>query len=229
MKNTSFVVEIAGPAGAGKSTLTKALSECDRSIKVGMYPYTRDIRNLPFYFYNSVRLLPTFRSFQRCCQKFTRSQYAVMTILEGWPDLLRKQNKFDPAVWLLDQGPVYMLSDLLRSSSDTFAETAQAWWNRTCLEWGSLLNLVICLDAPDAVLLERVRQREKYHGFKQNTDQQAVNFLNRCRQTQNAILNSLHRSSTGPDIICFNTSQISLIDITQSILVLLRKMENRPI
>jgi thymidylate kinase len=230
MKQSLFVVEIVGPAGAGKSTLTKALSECDANIQVGVYPYTRDVRNLPFFLYNAMPLLPMFISFyrDRRHQKLTRSQQAVMTILQGWPRLLRQMSHGNRDIVILDQGPVYMLSDLLRSGPSNLREIAPFWWHRTCQEWGNLLSAVISLDAPDTLLLERVRHREKYHGFKRDTDQQAIRFLDRCRQTQAETLSSLNANSTGLTVVCFDTSQSSLPDVAQSTLTLFRHyMDNK--
>ena len=221
MKQSLFV-EVAGPAGSGKSTLTKALSESCTNIQAGVYPFTRDPRNLPFFLKNAIPLLPIFISLylRRRDQRLKRSHQAVMTILQGWPRLLRQKTGTDGNIVILDQGPVYMLSDLLRFGPRNLRQIAPSWWNRTCQEWGSLLNLVICLDAPDAVLLERVRRREKYHGFKRDTDQQAINFLDRCRKTQNETLNCLHGNSTGPTVVYFDTSQASLVDVAQSALTL---------
>ncbi len=221
MKQSLFV-EVAGPAGSGKSTLTKALSESCANIQVGAYPFTRDLRNLPFFLKNAIPLLPIFISLylRGGDQRLRRSQLAVMIILQGWPRLLRQMSSTDGNIVILDQGPVYMLSDLLRFGPSNLRQIAPSWWSRTCQEWGDLLNLVICLDAPDPILLDRVRRREKDHGFKRDTDQQAINFLDRCRKTQNETLNCLHGNSTGPTLIDFDTSQASLVNVAQNALTL---------
>jgi thymidylate kinase len=224
-----LVVEVSGPAGAGKSTLTKALCGYDSNIQIGMYPYTRDVRNIPFFLYNMIPLSSLFFSFYRrgLTRKLTRNQQAVMAILQGWPRLLRKTHSKGGNIVILDQGPVYMFSDLLRFGPSNFRQIAGSWWDRTCHDWGNLLNIVVCLDAPDLVLLERVRCREKDHGFKRDTDAQAINFLERCRQTQDATLTCMCQNSKGPTVVCFDTSKASLADVAQSTLALLRRMENK--
>lgn len=220
-------VELAGPAGSGKSTLTKALSECDTNIQIGAYPYTRDVRNLPFFLHNAIPLIPIFISLHRhgLNRKLTRGQQVTMIILQGWPWLLRQTCRADGNIVILDQGPVHMLSDLLRFGPNNLRQIASSWWDRTCQEWGNLLHVVVCLDAPDAVLLDRVRHREKDHGLKHGTDLQAIQFLDRCRKTQDSTLACMQRNSHGPTVVCFNTSEISLADIVQSTFTLLRNME----
>ncbi len=225
MSRSSFLIELAGPAGSGKSTVAKALSKSDVNIEVLAYPNVRHIRNLPFLLCNALWLVPVFVAFhaRRYDRPLTRRQQAIMVILRGWHRQLRKREDSCGAVILLDQGPVYMLSDLLRFGPRKLRQVAPDWWDTTCREWANILDLVICLDAPDAVLLERVRGREKDHGFKRDTDMQAIGFLERCRQTQDATLASMHAACSKPMVARFDTSQASLNDILDGALSLIRQ------
>ena len=55
----------------------------------------------------------------------------------------------------------------LRADPATAARRAAArWWQQTLTAWGSLLDVVVWLDASDAVLLERIDARDKEHRLK---------------------------------------------------------------
>jgi hypothetical protein len=69
-----------------------------------------------------------------------------------------------------------MLAELLRHGLSNLPDIASKWWEHVCSDWANLLDMVICLDAPDAILLQRNRTREKSHGIKKNDDQWAANF-----------------------------------------------------
>lgn len=222
MKNRSLIIELAGPAGSGKSTLTKALSKSNGKIQIGAIPKIRDIRDLPFFVWNMISLIPTFLTIyhNKKQDSFTRRQIVNMAILEGWYRRLRAMRSNDGKVIILDQGPVHILSDLQRFGPKNLNSMIPRWWNKTCQVWVDTLNIVICLDAPDSVLLNRIRSRAKNHGCKSETDEKAISFLNKCRTTQEKTLASMHFNSSGPEVICFDTSQVSLNEATEKILAL---------
>ena len=59
-KKTHKIIEIIGPAGAGKTSLAKILGE-NTSIKiVNQAPYYRQLGDTPFFIKNSLSILPTF-------------------------------------------------------------------------------------------------------------------------------------------------------------------------
>jgi adenylate kinase family enzyme len=222
MKNRSLIIELAGPAGSGKSTLTKALSKSNGNIQIGAIPKIRDTRDLPFFVWNMISLIPAFLTIyhNKKQDSFTRRQIVNMAILEGWPRRLRAMRSNDGKVIILDQGPVHILSDLQRFGPKNLNSMIPRWWNNTCQVWVDTLNIVICLDAPDSVLLNRIRSRAKNHGCKNETDEKAISFLNKCRTTQEQTLASMHFNSSGPEVICFDTSQVSLNEATEKILAL---------
>ena len=124
---------------------------------------------------------------------------------------------------ILDQGPVHILSDLLRFGPQNLQSLTPRWWNDTCQVWAHTLNIVICLDAPDPVLLNCIRSRAKNHGCKNETDSKAIEFLRRCRATQEETLSSMHNNNfTSPDVVCLDTSQMSPDEATNKILSLFK-------
>ena len=220
MKKPLLIVELAGPAGVGKSTLTRALSESNANIRIGEVPYIRDGRNSGFYLWNALLLFPVFAAvaLDRSDRALTPQQMVAMTILRGWRRRLRDADSGEGKVIVLDQGPVHMLSDLLRFGHKNLRSTASSWWDRTCRDWAEILDVIVCLDAPDHLLLKRVRTREtKNHRIKTYGDEEAVRFLAMCRRTQNETLSSLRACSRELNVVEFDTSQLSLGDTIEKI------------
>lgn len=226
MKKPLLVIELAGPAGSGKSTLAKTLSEIDSKIQVGVLPNIRDVRNLPFILWNAILLLPVFIAFYRVnnYDHLTLQQMAIMAILKEWLRQI-KGNSSEQRIIILDQGPVYMLSELLRYGPRNFRHIASMWWERACKEWTDVLDMVICIDTSDAVLLERIRARDKHHGIKEHPDSWAFQFLARYRDAQSDVLNSMLATKHGPKVIQIDTAQVPLTETIGKILPILAKKE----
>ena len=218
-----LIVELAGPAGAGKSTLTAALSECDRNIRVGMFPNIRDLKSIPFFLLNTISLLPVFAAIYRNNKQrpLTTQQMVIMAILHGWFRQLRAANPTNGEVIILDQGPIYMLSELIRFGPANFRNTTSKWWRYVCDVWADTLDIVICLDAPDTLLMKRIRERGKGHGVKEHSDQWAIEFLARYRDAQNEVINSMIADRRDLRMIQVDTSHVSQHEVVEKILALL--------
>ena len=227
MKKSMILVELAGPAGAGKSTLTKALmTEYDQEIRISEFPSIRETKKIPFFVWNALLLLPTFITFflTKTDRAISSSQMASMAILNGW-DKQFTRNLAEQKIVVFDQGPVYKLAELLIFGPENFRSIAFTWWDRVCKNWADVLDVVICLDTLDSILMERIRARDKNHGIKENTDQWAVQFLAQYRQAQHEVLNSLTNKDRGPKLIRIDTSQKSLNEVVEDIFALLVKKD----
>jgi len=222
MKKQPLIIELVGPAGAGKSTITKALRKSNGNIRIGTVPNVRDIKDFPFFLWNTILLIPIFLTIYRNKKQgsFTRRQIVNMAVLEGWHRRLQGLDSRNGKVIILDQGPVHILSDLLRFGPRNFRPMIPRWWNNTYQVWAHTLNMVVCLDAPDPVLLNRIRTRAKNHACKSETDDQAISFLRRCRITQDGTLSAMRINSSGPEVVCLDTSQTSLDETTEKIMTL---------
>jgi len=196
------VVEIVGPAGAGKSTLYQAL--CGRNgLRLDNFPDVRRLANLPFFLWNGARVIGSLRG----RGGLSRQELAWMAILRGWPALLQKS---DSRVTVLDQGPVYLLTEL-REFGPVSLQTsaAEALWRDLSACWSQTLSLIVWLDADDADLLERIRAREKAHIVKDASDEETLSFLNRYRAAYEHVMADLRVPVLRFNSSCMTTEQIA--------------------
>lgn len=144
-----------------------------------------------------------------------RQHMAMMAILNGWHRRLRRSISNEKKVVILDQGPVFMFYHLLRFGPNNMRLLIPHWFDQTCQNWADILNMVVRLDAPDTILMNRVRIREKSHGYKNYTDERVMQSLSRFRIAQDEVIHCMTASSGGPKVVYFDTSQISLNDIRE--------------
>jgi thymidylate kinase len=229
MKRKLLIVELAGPAGVGKTTIRNALTKSHATMQFAPFPQIRELQNLPFFLWNFTLLLPVlFALYLDQKQKsFTIPFLARLAILNGWSVKLNALRRSDISVLILDQGPVYLLAELLRHGPPNFRGTVPAWWDRVCKAWANTLDIVICLDSPDAILLQRNRTREKNHGIKQNADDWATPFLAESRKAQSEVLKSMVVKPEKVKFLEIDTSQSSLRELVQKITCLLDEEKKR--
>jgi len=217
------IVEILGPAGAGKSTLTEALVESDVRIAAELPPDYRKIKNLPFFLYYSPSLIPTFARFlfvrENHLRKIplTAQEMIWMVILIGWHKRIKHQIVKHNKIILLDQGPIFMLAYLNLFGSSIFKNlAAKRWWDRTKRFWSEAIDMVVWLDAPNQILVERARNRSVWHGNKERTDSEAYEFLDQYRGYFEDIIKDITIHSSKLRIKHYDTNKLSeneLVDI----------------
>lgn len=172
------VVEVLGVAGAGKTTLVRALARRDRDLRVGI-PLTR-WRQLPPHLANAARFLPTYLSQCRSTRWFSVPELRAMAYLEAWRGWLERTE--GAGVVLLDHGPLFRLATLDEFGPPLAGSFVfRRWWRGALASWAATLDLVVWLDAPDDVLLARIHAREQRHELKQAAEADASRFLARYR------------------------------------------------
>ena len=142
-----------------------------------------------------------------------------MVYLKAWPRVLTQQAWNNGTVILLDHGPVFKLATLLAFGPDKLrSEHFEKWWNSMFKQWAYTLDMVMWLDAPDTLLVERINRRSQRHVVKGKSEQEAYGFLARYRASYEEIMAKL-RANGGPTLLQFNTNQASVEQIVDEVLL----------
>jgi thymidylate kinase len=216
----SPVIELVGPAGAGKTTLAMALARRNKRIRIVDAPFCRKIADLPFFIRNVLLLLPTFFSlrFNHQGMSPTRRHLAWMAILNGWHIRLYNKNR-DAAIRVMDQGPIFLISQLLYFGPECLrSRRTEKWWGKIFRNWAVGLDEVYFLNASDSRLMERIRARYKWHLMKEEPDSKVVKFLAQYRKAYELIISMLRSNKDNLKVVYFDTGRISIDEMVNRIL-----------
>lgn len=181
------VIELVGPAGAGKSTLAERLCELDEDVvgPISMWGLPRLALILA-----ALRLGPAWLAVAVRGQGPKLKALSHMIRVEALRRVVR-QAAGGGATVLLDEGPLFGLMRLdvfFPAQDDRFTNT---WRRRTLDEWAQRLDAVVVLDADNRVLAERIRTRAKDHMYKGRTPPEIYEFTERYRRVLQDLLPAL--------------------------------------
>ncbi len=206
-KKIPRVVEIIGPAGAGKTTIFNALSNYPERIRLANFPNVKRIADAPFFIQYGLQLVPIlFRLYWHAGRKLSRREFAWMSILKGWSFVLDREVKKSSQVVVLDQGPVYLLAEMMEFGTKyQKSEYAEKFWQKIFNQWADTLNLIVWLDAEDNMLMKRIQTREKGHMVKLEPAPKVFDFLQRYRRAYDYVISMMEINPSGPRILRFDT------------------------
>ncbi len=201
------VVEIIGLAGAGKTTLYKALGSYPELFRLSRFPNVNKIANAPFLLRYGLPLLPNlFRLYRRDSRQLGPREFAWMTILTGWPNILIRDVNRTHQMIVLDQGPVYLLAEFKEFGPEYLqAERAEEFWQKVYCRWAGTLDMIVWLDADNAYLMDRIQTRAKGHMVKNESTPVVTDFLTRYRKAYDYVVSRLGACSGGPKILRIDT------------------------
>jgi shikimate kinase len=207
------LVELAGPPGAGKSTVFRSLLARDQTIEGRPGLRTREYAGA---FTREVLAVLGTLARERYRSRVTLEQVRMMAYLQALPRILERAPSPDRRIIAFDQGPVYYLT------RPTLTNERLARWRRRVLHtWAPLLDVVVWLDAPDAVLVERINSRDKWHRLKGGPEGRALEVLTESRAAYETVLRELEMRRHGPAILRFDTSRRSADAIAHEVLAAL--------
>jgi thymidylate kinase len=160
-----MLIELVGVAGSGKSTLKKQLHKSDPMI-CSVQPPSKSI-----YFMPLLKIIfkwfPLYLRHYSKTRWFTKQELRNYLYLESWlPHLMRCSLENDKVV-VLDPGAFYWLTSLNELGPEiTKSEQFLAWWEEMRQKWLSAIDIVVWLDAPTEMLMDRVKKRSEWHESK---------------------------------------------------------------
>ncbi len=182
------VIELVGPAGAGKSTAVMALRARDARVRT----------DLALWGQPPALLLRTALRVARRLNRWLSAPWgahepaalAQMVRTDALRDAVDMAAVPGTPPVIMDEGPVFALTwlEVFHGHHDR----AVARWRRQALaDWAARLNCVVVFDAPDAVLAQRIRERAKPHLVKAWPDRAVVDFIGRFRHAFDRVLGEL--------------------------------------
>ena len=213
-----LLVEMAGLAGVGKSTLSRALCQRSERFIIGAEVSLRQkdfillaARELPL-------ILLRFILQNSGGRWFTWDEIKTLIYLKGAQRIFKRQASGRDVVILLDHGPIFKLATLHAFGPPMLRDRAAgSWWFQMFKQWSDLLDLVVWLDAPEAVLTQRIDGRDQRHAVKGKSESEAAQFLARYRQSFKYVLSSIIGAGK-PAMVEFDTAQKSIEDIVEAIM-----------
>jgi hypothetical protein len=203
------LVELVGPAGSGKSTVYGMLRAGDPAIEGR--PTLRHREYAGIAAASVVGAFATLVRRRAFGWETPLEQVRMMAYLRAMPRILTGPT--GPAAIVFDQGPLFFLT-----RPSLMHERLATWRSRMFDTWAPLLDLVVFLDAPDALLRERINTREKWHALKGSDGRSALEVLRTSRQVYERALGELAARPVAPAIVRLDTSTRSPDEIANAIL-----------
>lgn len=206
-----LVVELVGPAAAGKTSLMRALGTGDRQLHAGLrVPRHRHIAT-------ALTLGPTFLALHRPYGGLLWKEMKRITYLGSLYRLLREGRPTRDGAVIVDEGAVYMLARLQVFGADRIRSAAYArWWHGAIEAWARMLDLIVWLDAPDPILRARLRGRRQPHPARELPDEGIDRFIATYRDSYRRVVRALVQAR-GPEVLVIRTDRESTAQIARRI------------
>ena len=212
----SFVAEIIGPAGAGKTTLTQLLRN-RKNVRVGL-----SVWKLPLWLLtvSALSSLPDLFTFCRRREHLNWDDLKLVIQHNALLRLISRERAKGYRALLMDEGNVFALAKLRAFGSDAVKRNEAGSMQNLVSKVVPTLDAVIWLDAPDRVLAQRIRERNKEHRMKDKSDLEIKEHLSLYRSSFEGIVDDLRkRNGSGLQVFRFSTDQQPLEQIADTVLL----------
>jgi thymidylate kinase len=203
------LVELMGPPGSGKSTVFELLLARDETIEER--PTLRQREHAGIVATSLVTALATLAWRRAIARGERREQLQMMTYLQAMPRIFAASA--DGHAIVFDQGPLFFLT-----RPSLMSKRLQPWRRRMLDTWAPLLDLVVYLDSDDALLRERINNRQKRHTLKGADSRTTLEVLTSNRQVYERAIDDVAARPGGPAILWFDTSSHSADEIADTLL-----------
>lgn len=201
-RRTPLLVELAGPAGVGKSTLSRALLGRGGTAKGTIW-------GLPVLSLlgNGVRLLPSLLGNCGRSRSLLWDESRHMVRLATLQRALTTAEASGSRMVVFDEGPVFALAWLRGFGHDMLrGEASEPWWRATLRDWAAVMDVVVVVEANDALLARRIRTRPHGHEVKGFSDPEIAAWMARFRAALSWVLDGL-TAEGGPTVLRVTTDR----------------------
>ena len=209
-----LVVEIVGPWGVGKGTLLHALGGADPSFRLDV-----DIWHVPrgMLARSAAASVGTAATLFRAAGRVLPAEMKQVVKLDALHEQVMTVRPGAYRALIIDEGPVFGMSTLLRVGHPSVANRGlAAWWARALRGWADVVDVVIRLDAPNDVLAHRIRERRRWHPLQGRSDAEIHRELDRYRVACTRVLDDLGLYG-GPSVIDFRTDEHAAPQIAEQV------------
>ncbi len=193
-----LAVELAGLAGAGKSSIAGALVELDPALRARpRVSWWRHLTSVP-------PLVPTFVSLHWPLRRVLGKEMKRLLRLRALHRLAEETK--DCEILVFDEGPVYLLARILVFGGKNIQTRGfERCWRRAVATWAATLDAIVWLEAPDDVLAPRLRSRPE-HPFGDADDRTVAALLRAYRQAFSRVIAEL-TAAGGPPVWTVRTDR----------------------
>ncbi len=209
-----FLIELVGLPGSGKSTVFEALSR--RSDRIGSGPVLSRRPHVALLAREMAAVLATLVRRRALGRQWTRELLVMAAYLGALASLLGGAWRPDRDAIVFDQGPIFALT-----RPALLDERLAEWWDSSFATWRSLLDVVVWLEAPDEVLIDRIGARGKFHRLKGGPDEAALDVLAQDQAVYDFALDKLQVGDRTPTILRFDTSRLPAEAIVDELLTVI--------
>lgn len=226
VENGQQVVELIGPAGAGKTSLLRAVAARAPSVRTGLR--LDRVRALPVVAWHAIALTPATLDLLFSDARWLWAGSRHLWRLRAFPSLLESARGSGHRTILLDEGPVFSLGRLsvFQRASEGSGWLARAW-SAEVARWRQRLTGVVVLDADNDVLTQRIRSRAKQHPVKNGNDRQIFEFLDGYRAAYRDITARL-QSDGRVHVVELDTTRRPFEEIAADIVTAMNAWGRRP-
>jgi hypothetical protein len=182
------IVELVGPAGAGKTTLAATLPQRDPSIKPAP-----NLWGLPRHLLaaGTMELLPVFAAGAAHGRRFGPSEMGQMVRIVALRRAVDRAALRGSGTLVVDEGAVFGLTWLEVFHEAPGDHVRNTWRAQERARWSGRLDAIIRLDANDEELARRIRTRDKQHMVKDRSDEDIRAFMRRFRDCYDRIIDAM--------------------------------------